>query len=123
MRSLLELILQHTKDNSIVPLIAIAAVIFIILIYVFVKQKWVKYILSTAVLIVGGMIFFRGYQTMLDTVGLELMITGTKVLVFGIVAFAFSIIMDILDSLSNIFKNKKKENKEAKKKKNKKNKI
>lgn len=117
MESLLELILQHSKDNSIVPLIAIAAVIFIILIYVFVKQKWVKYILSTAVLIVGGMIFFRGYQTMLDTVGLELMITGTKVLVFGIVAFAFSIIMDILDSLSNIFKSKKKQRSKKKQKK------
>lgn len=116
MRSLLELISQHSDANSIIPLIAIAAVITIIVIYSFVKVKWVKYLLSVVVLIVGSVIFYRGYKTMLQPIGLDLMITGTKVLVFGIVAFTFSLIMDILDSLAKVFKNDMNKKKEKSKK-------
>lgn len=110
MRSLFELISQHSDANSMIPLIAIAAVITIIVIYSFVKIKWVKYIVSVVFLIIGFVIFYRGYQKVLQPIGLDLIITATKVLVFGIVAFIFSLIMDILDSLAKIFKKDKKKN-------------
>lgn len=116
MRSLLELISQHSDANSMIPLIGIAAVITIIVIYSFIKAKWVKYIISIVVLFIGSVIFYRGYETMLEPIGLELIITGTKVLVFGIVAFAFSLVMDILDSLAKIFKSDIKKKKEKNKK-------
>lgn len=116
MRSLLELISQHSDANSMIPLIGIAAVITIIVIYSFIKAKWVKYIISIVALFIGSVIFYRGYETMLEPIGLELIITGTKVLVFGIVAFAFSLVMDILDSLAKIFKSDIKKKKEKNKK-------
>ena len=116
MKSLLELISQHSDANSMIPLIGIASVITIILIYSFIKIRWVKYLISIVALIIGSVIFYRGYETMLEPIGLELIITGTKVLVFGIVAFAFSLIMDILDSLAKMFKGDMKKKKEKSKK-------
>ena len=119
MRSLLELISQHSDANAIVPLIAIVAVIVIILIYSFVKPKWVKYLVSAISLVIGLTIFFRGYKTMLEPAGLSLIIAGTKFLVFGIVALSFSLIMDILDSLAVLFKKNESGKKDKNKKKDK----
>lgn len=107
MRSLLNLITEHSEANSMIPIIAMAAVIFTIIIYVILKPKWIKYLLSIAVIVVGGVILYNGYLDLIQPSGLDDVTLGTKVLVFGIVSFLFSIILDILDSMANMFKRKK----------------
>lgn len=109
MSSLLDIISEHSQANSIVPIIAIFSIIFTVIIYAIFRQKWIKYIVASAIIIVGLIMFYYGYKTMLETVGLDMIITASKVLVFGIVSLAFSLILEIFDSFADIFKNKKKQ--------------
>lgn len=108
MRSLLDLISKHSESNSIIPIIGIASIIFTIILYVLIKIRWVKYIINLVVFIIGGVIFYNGYETMLKQEGLDMLILGSKFIVFGTVGIFFSAILDILDSLANIFKKNKK---------------
>ncbi|MFL8951945.1 hypothetical protein ACWOAQ_02975 [Helcococcus kunzii] len=107
MKSLFELISKHTQSNAVIPLIALASIVLIIVIYITVKQKWIKYAFSGVVFVIGLIVFFAGYNSLLQQSGLNSIVFGTKVIVFGSIGLMFSAILDILDSLSKMFpKNK-----------------
>lgn len=115
MKSLLELISKYSGENSIMPMIALGAIIFVILLYVLIKEKWVKYVVTFIIVIIGSVMMFSGYKNMLETAGLNMIINATKVLTFGIVGFLFALILGIIDSLAKIFKRDKKKQKLEKK--------
>ena len=115
MKSLLELISKYSSENSIMPIIALAAIILVIVLYVLVKPKWVKYTVTFIIVIIGSVMMFSGYKNMLETAGLTMIINATKVLTFGIVGFLFALILGIIDSLAKIFKRDKKKQKLEKK--------
>ena len=115
MKSLLELISKYSSENSIMPIIALGAIIFVILLYVLIKEKWVKYVVTFIIVIIGSVMMFSGYKNMLETAGLNMIINATKVLTFGIVGFLFALILGIIDSLAKIFKRDKKKQKLEKK--------
>lgn len=115
MKSLLELISKYSSENSIMPIIALAAIILVIVLYVLVKPKWVKYTVTFIIVIIGSVMMFSGYKNMLETAGLNMIINATKVLTFGIVGFLFALILGIIDSLAKIFKRDKKKQKLEKK--------
>ena len=104
MRSLLDLISKHTDANAIIPVIAIASIIFTIVVYLLLKPKWMKYAIHGVLFFVGGIMFLKGYFDMLQPSGLSLILFSTKVLVFSIIGILFSAILDTLDSLLGSFK-------------------
>lgn len=107
MKSLFELISKHTQSNAVIPLIALASIVLIIVIYITVKQKWIKYAFSGVVFVIGLIVFFAGYNSLLQQSGLNSIVFGTKVIVFGSIGLMFSAILDILDSLSKMFSKNK----------------
>ncbi|MGF0039935.1 hypothetical protein ACQRBF_04040 [Peptoniphilaceae bacterium SGI.131] len=107
MRSIFELISKYKGDTVSIPLIALAAIIVIMLVYIFVKNKFIKYIIPIVTLIVGLVFLIRGYMAILTATGLSMLSTSIKILSFAGVALLFSFILDILDSLATMFKSKK----------------
>lgn len=119
MRQLLDLISTHSNVNSIMPVITLISIAAVLFIYVLIKPKSVKYVVTLIIIAVGAIMMFTGYENMLDESGLALIITASKVLLFGIVGLLFSCILDILDSLFRMFSKpikKSRENKEINKK-------
>lgn len=107
MRSIFELISKYKGDTVSIPLIALAAIIVIMLVYIFVKNKFIKYIIPIVALVVGLVFLIRGYMAILTATGLSMLSTSIKILSFAGVALLFSFILDILDSLATMFKSKK----------------
>lgn len=115
MKSLFELISKHTKSNAIIPIIALAAIVLIIVLYITVKKKWVKYAISGGILLIGLIIFYNGYNKLLLKSGLDSIVLATKIIVFGGVGLMFSAVLDILDSLSKIFSKNREDNEKKQK--------
>lgn len=109
MKSLLEVIGKYSESNSIIPIIGLISLIVIFILHSVIKYKFVKYIVSVLAAIVGFIMFYIGYKNMLAPQGLDTIINAAKVLTFGIVGLLFSMILDLIDSLSNIFRLKKKQ--------------
>lgn len=107
MKGLFELIRTYSSDNAIMPVIAVISLVATLLIYIFLKKKWIKYAVNGLIAFVGAIMMFTGYKSMLEASGLEMIINATKVLTFGLVGLMFSVILDILDSLSKLFKKNK----------------
>lgn len=115
MKSLFELISKHTKSNAIIPIIALAAIVLIIVLYITVEKKWVKYAISGGILLIGLIIFYNGYNKLLLKSGLDSIVLATKIIVFGGVGLMFSAILDILDSLSKMFSKNRDDNEKKQK--------
>lgn len=120
MRSLFELISKYKSDLVIVPIIAFAALIVTLLIYLFLnKNKIIKYIPGFIAVIVGIVFLILGFTKLLTISGLDFVETSVKVFVFGFTVIFFSIILDILDSFFRGIRGKSKtkdtENKRDKK--------
>ena len=116
MRSLFELISKYKSDLVIVPIIAFAALIVTLLIYLFLnKNKIIKYIPGFIAVIVGILFLILGFTKLLTISGLDFVETSAKV--FTVIFF--SIILDILDSFFRGIRGKSKtkdtENKRDKK--------
>lgn len=107
MRSIFELISKYKGDTVSIPLIALAAIIVIMFVYIFVKNKFIKYIIPIVALVVGLVFLIRGYMAILTATGLSMLSASIKILSFAGVALLFSFILDILDSLATMFKSKK----------------
>ena len=66
MKSILDLIKDYSGANSLVPIVAVVAIIVTVIIYTTLKNKKLSYILSLVVTLVGLVIMFIGYKNVLD---------------------------------------------------------
>lgn len=103
MRSLFNLIVEYSDANGMMPIIAIASIIFVIFLYVLFKAKWVKYLSTLIITLVGILVFLVGISEILEPAGLNLISLGAKIMVFGIVGLLFSCIMGIFDEFARMF--------------------
>lgn len=107
MKSIFQLLGKYKSDITIVPIFAIIAIVVTVFLYIFIKKKYVKYILHILAIIVGFVLLFRGYQDILEESGINSIKTAIKILAFGGVGFLFSAVLDLLDSLSGMFRKNK----------------
>lgn len=115
MKSILDLIKNYSGANSLVPIVAVVAIIVTVIIYTTLKSKKLSYILSLVVTLVGLVIMFIGYKNVLLKAGLKIISLGVLVTVYGSISLISNIILSLFDSIGynfkNLFKGKKKEEK------------
>ena len=115
MKSILDLIKDYSGANSLVPIVAVVAIIVTVIIYTTLKSKKLSYILSLVVTLVGLVIMFIGYKNVLLKAGLKIISLGVLVTVYGSISLISNIILSLFDSIGynfkNLFKGKKKEEK------------
>lgn len=115
MKSILDLIKDYSGANSLVPIVAVVAIIVTVIIYTTLKNKKLSYILSLVVTLVGLVIMFIGYKNVLLKAGLKIISLGVLVTVYGSISLISNIILSLFDSIGynfkNLFKGKKKEEK------------
>lgn len=118
MRSLFELISKYKSDVIIIPIIAFAAFVVSLFMYIFFnKKKIYKYIPGIIVALIGIIFFVQGYFELLNIAGLNFLNLATKLLSFAGISIIFSLIFDILDSLGRTTKSMFKKNKKERVKK------
>lgn len=115
MKSILDLIKNYSGANSLVPIVAVVAIIVTVIIYTTLKSKKLSYVLSLVVTLVGLVIMFIGYKNVLLKAGLKIISLGVLVTVYGSISLISNIILSLFDSIGynfkNLFKGKKKEEK------------
>ena len=115
MKSILDLIKNYSGANSLVPIVAVVAIIVTVIIYTTLKSKKLSYVLSLVVTLVGLVIMFIGYNNVLLKAGLKIISLGVLVTVYGSISLISNIILSLFDSIGynfkNLFKGKKKEEK------------
>ena len=115
MKSILDLIKDYSGANSLVPIVAVVAIIVTVIIYTTLKSKKLSYVLSLVVTLVGLVIMFIGYKNVLLKAGLKIISLGVLVTVYGSISLISNIILSLFDSIGynfkNLFKGKKKEEK------------
>lgn len=111
MRTLFELITKYKSDVIIVPIIAFAAFVLTLFIYIFFNKKRIfKYIPGLAALIVGLVFLVQGYFELLNPAGLDFIGHAAKILIFAVISILFGLVFDILDSLGKNTKSLVKKN-------------
>lgn len=117
MKSILDLIKDYSGANSLVPIVAVVAIIVTVIIYTTLKNKKLSYGFSVIVTLVGLVIMFMGYKNVLLKAGLKIISLGVLVTVYGSISLISNMILSLFDSigynLKNLFKGKKKEKKTA----------
>lgn len=118
MRSIFELISKYKSDVIIVPILAFAAFIVTLFMYIFLNKKKInKYFPGFVTLAIGLVLFILGWVNILEIQGLNYIEIGSKFLIFAFIAIIFSLIFDTFDSLGKNTKQIFKKDKASKKKK------
>lgn len=101
MKSLFNIISENSGATAIIPIIAIISIITIILLNVLTKKKWLKYAVSSFILLVGLIFLFIGARSILQKSGLNSIETSIKIITFAVVGLLSSMILDVGGLLLN----------------------
>lgn len=117
MKSILDLIKDYSGANSLVPIVALVAIIVTVIIHSTLKNKKLSYGLSLVIILVGAIIIIIGYKNILLKAGLKIVSLGILVGSYGAISLITNMILSVFDSMGYSFKNlskgKKKEEKTA----------
>ena len=117
MKSILDLIKDYSGANSLVPIVAVVAIIVTVIIYTTLKNKKLSYGLSLVIILVGAIIIIIGYKNILLKAGLKIVSLGILVGSYGAISLITNMILSVFDSMGYNFKSlskgKKKEEKTA----------
>ncbi|WP_297376561.1 hypothetical protein [uncultured Helcococcus sp.] len=117
MKSILDLIKDYSGANSLVPIVALVAIIVTVILHTTLKNKKLSYGLSLVIILVGAVILVIGYKNILMKAGLNIISLGILVGVYGAISLITNMILSVFDSmgysLKSLSKGKKKEEKTA----------
>lgn len=117
MKSILDLIKDYSGANSLVPIVALVAIIVTVIIHSTLKNKKLSYGLSLVIILVGAIIIIIGYKNILLKAGLKIVSLGILVGSYGAISLITNMILSVFDSMGYNFKSlskgKKKEEKTA----------
>lgn len=105
---ILELIKKYKGSSALILLIALAAIVVTLFMYIFFnKKKIIKYIFGILGILVSLLFFILGYRLIVNPSGLKSVEIGIFAGVFGGVSIVFSLLIDTIDALFGSNKRKK----------------